>query len=226
MAGTLGDMKTRIIDELDREDLASQVANAINDAIQAYQHIRFYFCESRAITFPSVANQEFYDFNDNPLLGQLQKIDYVILYMDTQPFYLDAALPADLELKSQSGTFLGPPSQYCQYAEQLRVWPVPSASTWTFRVGASLQIPAPIKDLESNNKWMVNAERLIRSRAKYELAVHVLKDTDLARFMGGSQVDQDGSPIGGAIGEALTQLNQQTTRITQVGQGRVIAMQF
>lgn len=227
MAGTLGDMKVRIADELARPDLASQTANAINDAISAYQDQRFFFNETRAITFPSVQGQEFYDQNDNAALGTLQSIDYVILYMSSpQPFYLDAELPAILELSSQNGTFQGPPSKYCQYGQQIRVYPVPSNSGWTFRIGAAIMVPAPITDIESNNKWMINAEMLIRSRAKYELAVHVLKDPDLARFMGGMTVDSTGNPTGGAVGSALKALKNQTTKITKVGKGRVFVEHF
>jgi len=216
VSDTLGDMKDRIADELARFDLTSQIANAINDAVSAYEDERFFFNETRAITFSSVSGQEFYDGSDNTLLDALQKIDYIILYMNNTPFKLRAEVPSIMELNSQNGLLQGPPLSYCYYAQSIRFYPVPNNDTWTFRVGASIKIAAPASDIEVGNPWMMRtgAERLIRSRAKLELSLHVLKDEEMAQTMAT------------AVNEAYNQLMGRTAQLTQIGQGRVMPMDF
>ncbi len=205
---TLAVMKTRIADELARDDLTSQIAYAITDAIAAYTDERFHFNESRAITFNTVADQEFYDSSDAEAIATINKIDYVMVYIGDQPYQLDALTPAQIEASSTNGTSTGQSSWYCWYGNQIRLYPVPSGA-WTVRIGAAVNAAAPATDDEADNPWMTYAERLIRSRAKMELALHVLKDTDLAATMGQ------------AIEEAFQQLKERTNRLTQVGEGRI-----
>lgn len=210
---TLAIMVARIEDELARDDLESQVRYAITDAIEAYQDERFHFNESRAITFSTTASQEFYDSNDAAALGTITKIDYVKVYSGDQPWDLAPMKPSEIESASTNATSTGIPSAYCWYGNQVRVYPVPD-QVYTIRIGAAVTVAAPASDSETGNAWMTKAERLIRSRAKLELALHVLKDTDLAATM--SQ----------AVDEALEQLKDRTNQITQIGEGRVCAMSF
>lgn len=210
---TLAVMKARIADELARDDITSQIAYAIADAIEAYADRRFHFNEGRATTFPTVAGQEFYDENDAAALALIQSIDYVVLYVGDTPYHLQPMTPAEIETASTNGTNTGQPGWYCWYGNQLRIYPNP-AGAWTVRIGASFKAAAPASDSETGNPWMTHAERLIRSRAKLELALHVLKDEALAGTMNL------------AVSEALEQLIGRTNMLTQVGKGRVAAMEF
>lgn len=210
---TLAIMKARIADELARDDLTSQIAYAITDAIDAYSDERFHFNETRGITFSTVANQEFYDENDAAALGTINKIDYVTLYLGDQPYQMEALTPAQIEHSSTNGTSTGQPSWYCWYNNQIRLYPVPP-DVYTVRIGAAVNAAAPASDAETGNPWMTHAERLIRSRAKMELALHVLKDIDLAQTMGQ------------AVEEAHQQLVERTARLTRIGEGRIIPMSF
>lgn len=210
---TLAIMKARIADELARDDLTSQIAYAITDAIGCYESERFHFNEGRATTFTTVASQEFYDEDDAAALATIQKIDYVVLYVGDSSYHLLPMKPADIETASASGTSTGQPGWYCWYGNQIRIFPSP-AEAWTIRIGASIKAAAPAADATANNPWMTHAERLIRSRAKLELALHVLKDQDLAGTMNL------------AVTEALEQLIGRTNQLTQVGEGRVAAMEF
>lgn len=206
-------MKARIADELARTDLTSQIAYAIGDAIAAYEDERFYFNEARTITFSTVASQEFYDSDDAAAFANLVKIDYVFIYIGDQPFQLLAMKPADMEASVLNGTSTGQPSWYCYYNEQMRFYPVPS-DAWTVRIGAAVKVAAPASDSEASNPWMTKAERLIRSRAKLELALHVLKDTELA------------GTLTQAVEEAYEQLKERTNQLTQIGEGTVAPMCF
>jgi hypothetical protein len=210
---TLAIMKARVADELARDDLTSQIAYAITDAIAAYTDERFLFNESRSNTFSTVANQEFYASTDSAFIGTLNKIDYIAIYVGDQPYQVLPMRPVEMEHFSTNGTSTGQPSWYAYYDKKIRFYPVPDA-VYTMRVAAAVDVAAPATDAEASNPWMTTAERLIRSRAKLELALHVLKDLELAATM------QQ------AVEEAFEQLKSRTNQITQIGDGRVMAMEF
>lgn len=210
---TLAIIKARIADELARDDLTSQIAYAITDAIGAYDDERFHFNETRATTFSTVAGQEFYSSDDAAAIGNIQKIDYVKVYVGNQPYDLGYEEPSELESMSVSGTQTGTPWAYTWYGNQIRLYPVPDQA-YTVRIGASVKVAAPASDVETGNPWMTHAERLIRSRAKLELALHVLKDADLA------------STMAEGVKEAFDQLKSRTNQLTGAPKGRVRAMEF
>lgn len=210
---TLAIMKARIADELARSDLTSQIAYAISDAISAYQDERFHFNESRAITVTTVADQEFYTSSDAAALATVNKIDYVGVYVGDIMTRLRAETPADIELMSQNGSTSGTPISYCWYGNALRLYPVP-ATALTVRIGAAVTVAAPASDSEASNPWMTHAERLIRSRAKLELALHVLIDNEMAQT------------LATAVNEAFDQLKGRSNMLMQTERGRVEAMEF
>lgn len=210
---TLTIMKARIASELRRSDLTTQIASAIDTAIQAYQDQRWFFNESRDLTFSTVADQEFYTSSDDADIGLVKKIDYVKIYMDDHPNVLQVEDPARMEWLSQNGTATGEPLYYCYYARKFRLYPVPS-DVYTVRIGAQIKLAGPATDEEADNPWMIEAERLIRSRAKYELALHVLRDTKLAEGMAS------------AVQEAEAQLRRDTNQQTQQGGWLIQATKF
>lgn len=54
---------------------------------------------------------------------------------------------------------------------------------YVMTVGGHITYAAPAALTTTGNRWFTDGERLIRSRAKYELAMHVLNDLDLAKRM-------------------------------------------
>lgn len=210
---TLAVMKARIATELRRSDLTAQIAEAITTAIKAYEHERFYWNESRENTFSTVADQQNYSSSDAAFIGNITKIDYVYLLVGDTSHKLIATTLDEMENVISAATSAGQPSEYAWYNEQLWLYPTPP-EVWTVRVGAVLDIAEPATDGELNNPWMVKAERLIRSRAKNELFLHVLRDFEMAQAMAL------------AVDEAERQLFVRTTRQTKTGGGRVKAMDF
>ena len=210
---TLAIMKARIADELARDDLTSQIAYSITDAIAAYEDTRWFFNETRAVTFSTVASQEFYTSSDAAAIATIQKFDYVKVYVGNQAYDLTYEAPGEMENLSVSGTQIGTPWSYTWYGEQIRLYPIPD-QVYTIRIGASVKVAAPASDAETGNPWMTHAERLIRSRAKLELALHVLKDEGLAQTMAT------------AVEEAFDQLKGRTNQLTQADRGRVRGMAF
>ena len=141
-------------------------------------------------------------------------IDYVLIQIGTARFELDRMEPKDIDLLTQSGTQMGQPYCYSYFNEQMRFYPVPSA-VYPIIIGSHEILPGPTADNTTGNRWMMDGERLIRSRAKYELAVNYLNDPDLAaRF----------HPENGITADALYELRKEAAKIT--GTGRVRPTQF
>jgi hypothetical protein len=212
---TLATMKTRIDRELRRNgNIDTQIEEAISSAIQAYRDERFFFNEKRTVTFNTVADQEFYDSDDQVLLNDLVKIDYVKLRIDDTVFDLQGDRPEWMEGVADNATATGQPGWYVYYERQIRLYPIPATSGWQVRVAGLYHYAAPTTDAETGNFWMTEAERLIRCRAKYELATHVLMDMQLAQVMTANTT------------EAFDQLKKKTNKLTQMDNGRVVPMHF
>ena len=175
---TWATMRARIAAELRRPNLLGQIEDAMSTAIAAYQVEPWSFSESRTTTFDTVDGTEFYSGS----LSDLIKIDYVKLIVGTTPYTLEAGDPSQVESWSQSAGIEGEPTTYVWYGEQMRLYPVPN-SVWVVRVAGTFKVAEPDDDDEADNAWMTKAERLIRARAKWELAMHVLHDEELAARM-------------------------------------------
>lgn len=206
---TLAVMKQRISAELRRSNISDAIASAISSSIAAMEHERVVFSESREIVFQTLANQEAYDGDDSAFIPRIQKIDYVKALIGS---YLQDVLPetsAEIERINYNGTQTGEPRLYCYYGQQLRFSFVPSQA-YTIRIGGVIRIPEPASDGEANNPWMTTAERAIRSRSKFELYTHVLKDNEMAdRF----HPDNEEGPTH----EALRQLRVRSNDLMQQG---------
>lgn len=185
-------MRERIGREIRRPGLTTQINEAIASAVAVAQSDRLFFTESRGITFNTVASQEFYSSADNANIGLILKFDYVKINIAGSLFELRTITPERIEALSDSGSQTGQPTNYCYYGEQIRLYPVP-AEVFTVRIGAQIKVAAPASDEETGNRWMIDGELLIRSRAKMELGIHVLRDQQLAADMAavyGSELDR------------------------------------
>jgi hypothetical protein len=183
-AGTLGYMKDKIADQIARSDLTTQIAECVNDAIVFYQPHRFIFSEGRDTSLSTVIGQEFYGVADDVLLGPngLFAFDYITVTIGNAQFDLPRYQPKDIELLSQSGTQMGQPQCYSYYNFQMRLYPVPDV-VYPLTIAAHQRIAAPAADDTAGNPWMVDGEKLIRGRAKYELALNYTQDLDEAQRM-------------------------------------------
>lgn len=210
--GTLGYMKDTIADELARPDLASQIADKIADAIESYQQARYFFSETRDLTFSTVAGQEFYGAAANAAIPSLQAFDYIILYIGSIPWPVRRRTDIELEVLNQNGLMRGQPWNWAYYNQQIRLGPVPDTA-YTIRIAAQQRVTPPASDDETNNPWMIGtAGILIRCRAKYELFMHVIRNLEQAQAMVA------------AVSDAESSLKGQTNRLT--GTGMMQAMEF
>jgi hypothetical protein len=78
-----------------------------------------------------------------------------------------------------------------------------------------LQLPGPTDPNDVTNRWMLDGERLIRSRAKYELALHVTRNAMMAQMM--SPEEPGGGALPGASYAAYRELKVEAVRMQRRG---------
>lgn len=209
-AGTLGAMKLRIAQEINRSDMGWQIANAISDAIAAYDDKRFFWNETRNFTFTTTQDQDRYTASDSGWanLGKVLKIDFAVVLIGDQPYSLKYQPPEWFEYGLTTASNI--PYNYSWYDESVVLYPKPAAA-WTLRIGCVEKVAPPSTDIETGNPWMTHAERLIRNRAKAELYTHVddlADDAKALKFM--TLAD-----------EACDQIDRRTTRLVLGGDNLV-----
>lgn len=184
---TYATMRTRIQDELVNEGAltAAQVNNAIQSAIAHYQRERFYFNESRAQTFSTVASQEFYGSSDNTNIPNLSKIDRLTITVNGSRYELVERSWDWIDEMSVTTTSTGQPTDYCFYAQQIRLYPLPDA-VYTVRISGLIRLTTLSGDTDTN-AWMTDGEELIRARAKWDIGTNIFQDIDVATAAAGME---------------------------------------
>lgn len=213
---TLAIMKARIAKELRRSNISTEIGEAINTAIDAYKGERLWFAEQYHIDIDLIEDQEFYTSTDSVWLGRVSRIDYVHLIMGGQSYGLRRKTDAWLDIASPPGSSGGQPYCWGWYANTLRVYPVLAASGMTIRLAGQFEMPAPASDSETGNPWMIEAETLIRSRAKFELYQHLLLDLAKAAIFEPDRRNPSPSPTL----SALQTLRRKSSAKTSTGQVR------
>ena len=178
---TLALMKARIARDIFRDDLTDAITDEITSAIGFYRRRRFWFNETRTITFNTVEGQEFYTATDHPDIPNLLDIDYIQVSQSNRPYSLWARGPEDLDIWTGTPTS-GVPTDFVYFQQQLRFYPAPNG-VYPVRISAVIRYPAPASDAETDNPWMTDGEELIRSRAKRNLYLHTLGDQQSAAAM-------------------------------------------
>ena len=178
---TYATMRSRIADELAKDSITSNINSAIQSAIKFYEREKFYFNTRVTDTFTTVANQEYYGSAALAAIPDLIEIDDMYATVDSTRYHLT---PMTFEEMAglQTGAVTGdPPSAYCYYAQQIRLYPIPSAAR-TITMADHYRLTALSADSDTN-AWTTDAEELIRCHAKHDLAQNVLYDDGLAERM-------------------------------------------
>lgn len=212
MADDLAAMKARIADEISRADIDQYIATAISDAIKFYKNDRLEFNETRDLTFATIAQQEGYGAAANASIPLIRSFDYLLLYVGgILQGEITRRQPLEIETANNSGNFFGQPRHFAFYNRTIRLSPVPDA-VYSVRIAGRIAFAAPASDGEAGNPWMIEAEALIRKRAKYELALNVTHDVAEAQRLAPQ------------ITEVLETLTGATNRLT--GTGIITPMSF
>lgn len=224
---TLATMKARIVRELgNRTDLTTDIADAITTAINCYKSERLRWNETQPlsqVTFNTVAGTSFYGSATKAEIANLYKIDYLHVLIGSEYFPLDRVQPADIRLLIETpGTQNGQPEKFSYEGETLLLYPTPSQA-FTILIGAHFSYAAPAADAAVGNRWMTDGELLIRSRAKYELALHKTRNVAMQEAMS-PLMPPPGKTTGHAAYWELRRLKGEANRLTS--RGRIAPMQF
>lgn len=227
---TLGIMKARIAREIARGNLTTQIAEAITTAISVYQKERFRFNETlplAAVTFNTVVGQPYYSgaaptITPVTSLPTLQKIDYLNILIGNTVQQLEKIDPEQIRLLNFANTQSGQPLNWAWEGETIMLYPTPAA-VYPITIGAFFQYPEPANDAETGNRWMLDGELLIRSRAKFEIATHVTRNQQMADDMS-PEPPPAGKSTGHATWRAWRDLKGEANRVTRLG--RIRATQF
>lgn len=178
-------MQNRIADELVRDDLATQIQRAINDAIKTWEGIRLKFNERRYL-INTVADDEFYDLASPDLLladgsaigtGEaIIELDSVTCTVNNFPYPLNPRTEGWFA-RNQTTTYTGQPDSFGIFENQLRLFPIPDA-VYPINLAAGLArlSPNPLSGDTDTNAWMTEGEPLTRQQAKLLLYRDVLRD--------------------------------------------------
>jgi hypothetical protein len=166
-----GDLTSKILDDLHRDDLTSQVSLAIQSAIDFYGGERFWFNEARA-TASTQSGQEFYDLPDDfvdidSLIITINNYSYPLIqrdYQQTDSWYVS------------SNNYTGYPSDFAIYEEQLRLYPIPNG-TYTMTISYQKRL-ADLSASGDSNAWTNQARNLIRFYADADVSLNTLQDDD------------------------------------------------
>jgi hypothetical protein len=179
-------MQTRIADDLVRDDLANQIKNAINDAIELQEGERYKFNERR-YRILTIADQEYYDLTGPTLLTSagaavetgetLLELDYILCTVSNNPYPLR---PRTQQLVNewQSTTHRGQPADYSLYGAQLRISPIPDAVYQLDLGGLARLGPNPLTNDADTNAWMTDGAGIARGQAKILLCRDVIRDPE------------------------------------------------
>lgn len=186
---TLAALKAEIADDLDRDDLANQIASEIAAAIRHYQAHRLYFSESRERTFATVAGQTWYGVADDPAIPAFVAIDAMWIEDGAASHRLDRLQPDRFEDLAGGATASGRPASFTWFGLAIGLHPVPDGA-YTVRPSGHVQVAAPASDAEAGNPWMVDGYHLIRFRALRRLHLHKLKDPESAAMAAADELDE------------------------------------
>lgn len=181
-------IEAQIADDLSRDDLTSQITDAVDTAIRAYEEQRFYFNEAYRVTATLSSSAMSIALSDiHPRMVEFDRVRLLINGIDMYDLYQRdyAWVMARQDILTYS-----PPIEYAIYAEKVQ-----------FDCGADQAYPVifdGIKSLGNSasdsysandaSAWFNAARELIRHRARREVYMHVILDADLA---GAAKIAED-----------------------------------
>jgi hypothetical protein len=189
---TLGDLKMRIREETDRDEIAAggtleqRLDHAIERAVEYYSNEAFWF--TRDVRSSSVVTTAGRSFVTMPAAVRL--IDAISC--EGEPLLKMAAESIE------QGSETGQPSRWTQAGDAILLWPTPDAA-YRLLVSGQAQVDAPEHDGDES-VWTNEAQDLIAARAKFILFRDIFRDVE------GTQLAAQ------AEGEALSRLRKESRR--------------
>lgn len=180
MAATRSIVEAEIADDLQRNDLATQITKAVDTAIRAYEEERFFFNEADKVSVTLSSSVCFIAQSALPV--RFSKLDRVRV-VKSATFY-DELCKRDCAwiMAQQDIITSGQPYEYCVYSERLQFDNYADIN-YTLILDGIKSLSGNASDTFSASSgvaWFNQGRELVRHRAKREIYMHVLKDANLA----------------------------------------------
>lgn len=204
---TRAGLEAQIANDLIRADLAVEIGEAVETAINAYENERFWFNEAYRVTATLSISAATVALSAMP--SRFLLLDRVRLLRSTNNF-IDL-YPRDYAwiMARQDAVTYTQPAEYCVYGEFIQFDTFANQAYTLYCDGIkSLGNSATASDSytpSSSVAWFTDARELIRHRAKLEIYAHVIKDFELAGASAAAEYD------------ALNALKARTSRLTGTG---------
>ncbi len=188
-ANTFGQLQARIANEVLGSPTASDIQNAIWDAVAIYDGTTFHFNEMKYFSAPgsassltTVPGQEYYSDADLPLLMNYPHISKITIQAFGCNYPMVQRTNSWMDDISFSTTWQGLPTDWSMYGSSgLRLFPVPNGS-YPLALNATIRLP-PLLAATDFNAWTNAGERLIRLEAKRLLFTDIIRDQGQAMAM-------------------------------------------
>lgn len=203
MANDYAELKSRVADELwARSDLTSQIASAIQRAIEYHADERFWFNEGSQTANTTSGNQYV------TIPTGLRSLDVVMATVGGNKYELCKREFDELEIWYGASDTSGQPMDYAWRGSQVRIFPEPNdAYTLTF---VGIYDEAALSDDADTNAWTSGVPAdLIVARAKFFIARDLILDPEIMNAAAMAEI------------EALRRLRSETH--DRVADGKVVA---
>ncbi|HKD68004.1 MAG TPA: hypothetical protein VKB84_14255 [Candidatus Binataceae bacterium] len=181
---TLADMRARIMDELQRTDLAGQINNAITEAADYFRRDAFFRNDAQDSSTVTVAGTNVYPAPAD--VAEIRQLA-ITVFNTKYPLRLRSWEYINAEDSNTQSPISGPPVEYAvnllSSGMSIRLFPTPDAA-YRLQYDYIQIIPAPVHDTDSNF-WTMEGREMVRAYAKYLLRMTVLNDPQSA------QIDQE-----------------------------------
>lgn len=164
----------RIADEINRDDLTSNIRQEILSAIEYYKQRRFWWNETTATT-TTVASTNYVS-----LPSDFVDLDIIQITVGSNTTVLDQVLYSDIVKWDINGQ-TGQPTSYALYQDRVRLYPTPN-STYTITFHYVKALTALSADADTN-AWLTDGEELIRLHAKKLLYANKIRNAKAAQDM-------------------------------------------
>lgn len=188
-ANTYGAMQSRVQEEVLGSPDASDIQNAIGDAIATFERQSFWFNNIRvfgdvtgsASDLQTNNGQEFYSNIDLPVLVNFPHISKILVFAFNNRYPLISRTNQWIDDQSLSVSWMGLPTDWAWTSGSLRLYPIPNGG-YPLILDATIRF-APLVNDADYSVWTNEAEALIRTEAKRLLMINITRNLPYAQAL-------------------------------------------